>query len=126
MKTHKDLDVWKNSIALVKDVYELTKSFPKEEVYGLTSQMRRAAVSIPTNIAEGAGRHYIKENIQFLYISQGSMSELETLLIISKELGYITEEKYYYFENKMNEIRSQLTGLIRFKEKQLAKDRETK
>lgn len=114
MKTHKDLNVWKNSIALVKDIYEVTKDFPKEEIYGLTSQIRRAAVSIPANIAEGSGRHYKKENIQFLYISQGSLSELETLLIISTELCYINAEKYVYFENKMNEIRSQLSGLIKY------------
>jgi four helix bundle protein len=117
MKTHKDLNVWKNSIALVKDVYEATANFPKNELYGIVSQIRRAAVSIPANIAEGSGRHYKKENIQFLFISQGSLSELETLLIISMELTFIDAEKHLYFENKMNEIRSQLSGLIKFYEK---------
>jgi len=114
MKTHRDLNVWKNSILLVKEIYLLTDNFPREEIYGLTSQIRRVAVSVPANIAEGAGRHYKKENIQFLYISQASLSELETLLIISSELSFMSHEKYKYFENKMNEIRSQLSGLIKY------------
>ena len=114
MKTHKDLSVWKNSIELVKEIYEITNRYPKEEIYGLISHIRRATVSIPTNIAEGSGRHYRKESIQFLYISMGSLSELETLLIISLELAFISKEKYDYLENKMNEIRSQITGLIKY------------
>ena len=84
--THKDLDVWKLGIELVQEVYEVTKVFPKEEMYGLTSQIRRAAVSIPSNIAEGYARESIKELIRFLYISLGSLSELETQLIISIKL----------------------------------------
>jgi len=75
---HKDLDVWKRSMDLVQLIYEYTKLFPKEEMYGLTSQMRRAAVSIPSNIAEGAARKGDKEFIQFLMLSLGSLSELET------------------------------------------------
>ena len=84
--THKDLDVWKLGIELVQEVYEVTKVFPKEEMYGLTSQIRRAAVSIPSNIAEGYARESIKELIRFLYISLGSLSELETQLLISIKL----------------------------------------
>jgi len=76
--THKDLDVWKLGIKLVQDIYMHTKSFPKEEVYGLTSQLRRSAVSIPSNIAEGYARAGNKELIQFLYIALGSPSELDT------------------------------------------------
>jgi four helix bundle protein len=81
VKTHGDLDVWKNGIELVKKIYILTKDFPKEEIYTLTSQIRRLAISIPSNIAEGAARNSKKEFIQFLYIALGSAAELETQLI---------------------------------------------
>jgi four helix bundle protein len=87
IKTHKDLNVWKESMTLAKEVYRLTKNFPKEETFGLVSQMRRAAVSIPSNIAEGAARNSNKEFIQFLHVSLGSLAELETQLLLSKELG---------------------------------------
>lgn len=90
MKTHKDLDVWKRGISFVEQIYKTTKKFPKEEVYSLTSQLRRAAVSFPSNIAEGAARASTKEFIQFLYIALGSLSELETQLIISEKLGYVS------------------------------------
>ena len=87
-KTHKDLEIWKEGIKLVTKIYKLTKDFPKEELYGLTSQMRRAAVSYPSNLAEGAARESITEYIRYIYISLGSLSELETQLIISKNLGF--------------------------------------
>ena len=83
MKLHKDLDVWKRSIEFVTFVYNFTKNFPKKEIYGFTNQIRRAAVSITSNIAEGAARNYSKEFIQFLFISLGSISELETQIMIS-------------------------------------------
>lgn len=89
MKTHKDLDVWKLGMDLVTNVYLMTKEFPKIEMYGLTSQMRRSAVSIPSNIAEGAARQSNKENLQFLYIALGSLSELETQAIIASRLAYL-------------------------------------
>lgn len=114
MKTHKDLDVWKNSIGLVTDIYSISKGFPKDEQYGLTSQMRRSAISIPSNIAEGAGRNHNKEFVQFLYIAQGSLSELETQLIISLNLKYIEEVAHDEFIIKMNEIRGQIAGLIQY------------
>ena len=85
---HKDLDIWKESIELTKKIYLITKNFPKEEIYGLTSQIRRSCISIPSNIAEGSARNHDKEFIQFLYISLGSLAELDTQLIISKEIGY--------------------------------------
>ena len=88
MKTHKDLEIWQKGIELVENIYKLTSSFPKEENYGLISQMRRAAVSYPSNIAEGAARLSRKEFIQFVYISLGTLSELETQVIISLRLGY--------------------------------------
>jgi four helix bundle protein len=89
IKNHKDLNVWKKSIDLVDIIYEVTKSFPKEELYCLTSQIRRSAISVPSNIAEGAARSFKKEFIQFLYIALGSLSELETQIIIANRQGYL-------------------------------------
>ena len=89
MVTHKDLDIWKQGIELVEEVYKNTAIFPREEIYGLTSQMRRAAVSVPSNISEGAARNSKKEFIQFLYVALSSLAELETQTIISEKLGYL-------------------------------------
>lgn len=86
-----DLRIWQKGIEVVKDIYILTKKFPKEELYGLTSQMRRSAISIPSNIAEGFRRYHNKEYKQFLYIVLGSCAELETQIIIANELDYINE-----------------------------------
>jgi four helix bundle protein len=91
MSNYKTLDVWKVSMQLVKEVYILAKKFPKDEVFGLTSQTKRAAVSVPANIAEGIGRQYKKDTIQFLYISRGSVYELETHLNIAVMVEIITE-----------------------------------
>ncbi len=88
-KTHKDLDVWRISIEFVTEIYRLTDKFPRGEESGLKSQIRRAVVSIPANISDGAARNSTKEFIRFLYFSLGSLSELETLLIISENLGFI-------------------------------------
>ena len=82
---YQNLEAWKKGMLIVKRVYQLTQSFPKEEMFGLTSQIRRSAVSIPTNVAEGIGRNYKKDTIQFLHISRGSAYELETLLHISSD-----------------------------------------
>jgi len=114
MKTHKDLDAWKNAIALVTDIYKITKDFPSDEKYGLTSQIRRSAVSIPSNIAEGAGRNHDKEFIQFLYIALGSLSELETQMIISCNLGFIKQEILDECNEKTKIISSQINGLVRY------------
>ena len=92
MQTHKDLDAWKLGMDLVERVYQETKGFPKDEMYGLTSQMRRSAVSVPSNIAEGAARKGNAEFIQFLYIALGALSELETQIIISKRLHYLNDD----------------------------------
>jgi four helix bundle protein len=92
VKTHKDLEIWQRGIALVEEIYRITKSFPKEEVYGLTSQLRRSAVSYPSNIAEGAARSSKKEYVQFLYVSLGSLSEVETQLMIAARLHYLKPE----------------------------------
>ena len=99
MKTHKDLDIWGKGLDLVTDIYKLTKNFPKEEIYGLSSQMQRAAVSYPSNIAEGAARNSKPDYIRFIYIALSSLSELETQVIISKNLGYTSDN-----EKLLNEI----------------------
>lgn len=91
MGTHKELDIWKRGIEFVGEVYKATAKFPKEDLYGLTSQIRRASVSYPSNIAEGAARSSKREYIHFLYISLSSLSEVETQLIIAEKLGYIKE-----------------------------------
>jgi four helix bundle protein len=88
VKSHKDLKVWQESMDLVIQIYKISEDFPKHEIYGLSSQIRRAAVSIPSNIAEGAGRSGEKEFIRFLYIALGSLSEVETQLEISQRLNY--------------------------------------
>jgi len=107
---YKDLKVWKKSITLVKDIYNLCKKLPDDERYGLIDQIKRSAVSIAANIAEGSGRNTTREFIQFLYISLGSACELETHLIISKEIGYLSD-----IENlieRINDIRRMINGLI--------------
>jgi len=107
---HKDLDAWKLALELVKEVYELTRKYPKEELYGLATQVRRSAVSIPSNIAEGAARNSKKEFLQFLHIALGSCAELETQLFIAKKLGYVSSEEVF---KKLDRVRLMLLGLIR-------------
>lgn len=92
MKTHKDLEIWQKGIDLVERIYKITSGFPREENYGIISQLRRAAISYPSNIAEGAARSSRKEFTQFVYIALGSLSELETQIIISSRLGYHNEK----------------------------------
>ena len=92
MRSHHQLHVWQEAMALVKMVYTATSKFPQSEIYGLTSQMRRASVSVPSNIAEWAARTGTKEFLQFLSISRGSLSELETQILIAKDLDYIKNE----------------------------------
>jgi four helix bundle protein len=118
IKTHKDLDVWKESMTLAEEVYKLTEGFPKEEIFGLTSQMRRAATSIPSNIAEGAARNSDKEFIQFLHVSLGSLAELETQLLLSRKLGFLKNEQ---LDGRVERIRKMLLGLVKYlKGKRLA------
>ena len=112
MKGHKDLDVWKQSMVLAEDIYALTRGFPLEETYGLTSQMKRAAVSVPSNIAEGAGRKGNKEFIQFLYMSIGSLSELETQLLLSKRLKFTNSIDDPL--KQIEQLKQMLFGLIRY------------
>jgi four helix bundle protein len=112
-KPHKRLDVWNKSIDLTVEIYKLSETFPRAEVYGLTGQMRRAAVSIPSNIAEGAARQTKKEFINYLHMAQGSLSELDTQLVISSRLEYISIDTYKEIENKTETISKMLTGLIK-------------
>ena len=113
MKTHKDLEVYKNSLKLVADIYDVTKNFPKEEQFGLTTQIRRAAVSVPSNISEGAARNQKKEFIRFLQIAMGSLAEVETQIFISQTLDYLSREKFDVVQGKINHVRAQLSGLIK-------------
>ncbi len=115
VRTHKDLNVWKRSMEFVTSLYKVTSIFPKEEIYGLTNQMRRASVSIPSNIAEGAARKSNKEFIQFLYIALGSTVEIETQLIISNNLNYIDKVSFLEMDKERNEIGKMLIGLIRYR-----------
>lgn len=115
MTTHKDLNVWKKSMNLVILTYRLTGQFPKEELFGLSSQMRRAAVSIPSNIAEGHGRNSDKELIRFLFISLGSASELETQILLSNKLDFLNEEGFNQLNELNNEVIRVLVALIRSK-----------
>jgi four helix bundle protein len=111
MRPHEGLDVWQKAIDFVVSIYERTKTFPNEERFGLTSQVRRAAVSIPANIAEGAGRRSDKEFLHFLSIAQGSCSEVETELLISNKLGYLTDPDYLHLKNLADSIGKMLFGL---------------
>lgn len=113
MNNHKELKVWQKGIQLVKSIYEITSNFPTAEQFGLTSQMRRSSVSIPSNIAEGGGRNSDKELIHFLYIALGSASELETQVIISKELGFIDNEISVSLQTALLEIIKMITSLIK-------------
>ena len=113
MKTHKDLTVWQKAMELVMEVYKATKMFPREEIFGLTSQMRRAVVSIPSNIAEGYGRLHQRETENFLSIALGSASELETQLILSKDLGYISLDEVEQLTIEVQNIIKMLAALIK-------------
>jgi four helix bundle protein len=111
MRTHEKLEVWKKSVDFVVEIYKLTDKFPNEEKFGLTSQIRRASVSIPSNIAEGAARNSEKEFIYFLSNAQGSTSEVATQILISFKLGFLNEENYLDLSAKLDEIGRMITGL---------------
>ena len=113
MRPHYKLIIWQESIQMVKRIYLITQSFPESEKFGIISQLRRAAVSISCNIAEGAARNTKKEFKQFLFISSGSSSETDTLLILSKELGYLREEYFKNIESQNDKIAALLNGLIK-------------
>lgn len=113
MKPHRNLKAWSDSISLIKEIYLITKSFPKEELFGITSQMRRAALSIPLNIAEGAARTSKKEFVRFLDIAIGSIAELDTLFIVSFDLELLSDEEFHLFNEKLDLIGKLVYGLKR-------------
>jgi four helix bundle protein len=117
MSKYKELDAWKISMQLVKEVYLLAKTYPKEELYGLTSQTKRAVVSISANIAEGMGRQYKKDTIQFLHIARGSEYELETLLNIAVMIEIVEEKKMMAILLLTEKTIQVLNGLINYMEK---------
>jgi len=112
-RAHKELDVWKLSMELVVDIFQVVDMFPKKELFGLSMQMKRCAVSIPSNIAEGAGRKTKREFRNFLYIAQGSLNELDTQLEIARRLGYLKEDKYKELQEKVLRVGQMLSGLIK-------------
>lgn len=112
LKSYKDLKVWQKSMDLAVDVYQITKKFPKEELYGPTSQIPRAAFSIPANIAEGYARRSLKEYIQFLRFSYSSGAELETHLLIVKRVKLLSSNNFENLNNKLSEIMKMLNVLI--------------
>ena len=111
LKSYKELNVWQKSIGLVKEIYKITTGFPKNEIYGLSIQMKRAAVSIPSNIAEGYSRKNLKEYLQFLRVAYSSSSELETQLIIAKDLYKSLD--YQRVESLLEEVQKMLNVMIR-------------
>ena len=113
IRNFKDLKVWQKGIEIVEDVYSATKGYPRSEVYSLSSQMRRCAVSIPSNIAEGFKRQHSKEFKQFLYISLGSNAELETQVVISLRMGYLSNEAAEELEGKLDHLSRMTRALIR-------------
>ena len=118
INSNRDLNVWKNGIEIVKSVYIISAGFPKEEIYGLSSQIRRSAISIPSNIAGGHGRDSLKEYLRFISIALGSIAELQTQIFIAKELKFIDEVKY----NELTDL-SEVTGRMLKKLQQTLKSR---
>jgi four helix bundle protein len=113
IRSYKDLIVWQKAIELVASVYSISKTFPNEEKFGLINQLNRAVVSVPANIAEGWGRESSKNYLQFLRISRGSLMEVETLMIISKNLNYIDDNSFKLISDKIEETGKILQGLIK-------------
>ncbi len=114
-----ELKVWQKSVDLVTQVYNYTASFPKEEIYGLTAQIRRAAVSIPSNIAEGCSRESTRDFLRFLSISNGSLAELQTQLVIAKNLGFINTENLTIIRDSADEVGRMVNGLQKSLQKKL-------
>jgi four helix bundle protein len=113
IKNYKELKVWQKSYRLCLEVYRVTKGFPKEELYGLTSQMRRAALSIPCNITEGYGRKTTPEYMRYLYIAYGSICELQTQTLLARDLGYIKDDSIFELQSDRGEVERMLKALIK-------------
>jgi four helix bundle protein len=109
----RELITWEKAYKLALELYAVTRKFPKEEQYCLTSQIRRAAISVPANIAEGYERHYRKEYVQFLMVAKGSLGELEVHLLLSKDLGYVSLDEYSNIDKSRVEVVKILRGLIK-------------
>ncbi len=118
-KSYKDLVVWQRAVSLVVDIYKVSSQFPREEVYGLTSQIRRASVSIPSNIAEGQGRNSPRAFANHLNIALGSAAELETQLIVSSEVGYLSQATLVELIDELTEIIRMIYGLLRAQERKV-------
>ncbi|MDO8136519.1 MAG: four helix bundle protein [Candidatus Brocadiales bacterium] len=112
IKSFKDLEIWKRSIGLVKEIYQISETFPKAELYGLTNQLRRAAISIPSNIAEGHTRRHTKEFRQFLYVALGSLAEVETLLTLAVELKCVHQDKILPPQREIEELGKMINALL--------------
>ena len=112
MQDYKELKVWHKSHSLVLNIYEITKQFPKEEIFGITSQLRRASYSIPSNIAEGCGKFSQKDFANFLQIALGSSNEVEYLLLLGKDLKFMNDDIFKLLNNSINEIKAMLINLI--------------
>jgi len=112
VRDYKDLVVWQKSYELCVEIYKATRNFPRSELYGLVSQLRRAALSIPSNLAEGHTRQHTGEFVQFIYTALGSSSELETQLMLSVELKYMKKDDFEKLRDKVVEVRKMLNGLI--------------
>lgn len=117
-KPHKKLDAWKEAIAFVEAVYSATNNFPRSELYGLTAQMRRAAVSVPSNIAEGAADRTGKQFTNFLSMALGSLNELDTQLVIASRIGYLDQEAFNDLSNRIDRVTSLVYGLRKSTKKQ--------
>lgn len=124
INSHKDLKLWQESMLLVEDVYKIVKDFPKEEMFGLASQIKRSTVSIPSNIAEGSGRKGKAEFIRFLYIAQGSTSELDTQLEIAVRLGFMQQNEEIF--KRVYFIKSMLSKLIQSLNSKLEGEKDNK
>tara|TARA_R110002073_G_scaffold279535_4_gene443687 strand:+ start:14828 stop:15190 length:363 start_codon:yes stop_codon:yes gene_type:complete len=113
ISTYKDLLIWQKGVQIVKEIYIICKDFPKDELFGLQSQIKRSSISIPSNIAEGWGRNYTKNYLQFLKYSRGSLLELETQIIIAKELNFISTEKFNIIQDLITEESKMLNAFIK-------------
>lgn len=109
---HRDLEVWNKAINMVTEIYKVTNTFPSHELYALTNQMRRAAISVPSNISEGCARFSDKETLKFISIAIGSIAELQTQFVIAKNLNYIEDEKKY--TEQLEEIKRMLLGITKY------------
>lgn len=116
--SYRELDVWKQSRLLVKNIYQLTKSFPKEEQFGLTSQMRRSAISIPSNLAEGCGRNHFKDSVQFFFVARGSLYELETQRVLAADLALISANELEINQEQITRCKKLLNGFINYFQRQ--------